>query len=787
MARQLITSIFRSRFLPFVLLFLLPVFIFYKATLGTDVFALGDFSGSDLLELHLPFKYILHDAYTRGEFPLWTPYLANGFPILAEGQSGPLYPPHILLAFIQPYLALNYSILLAFIVAGWGMYIFARQLPRMSRYGAFMCAVVFMFSSFFVARLKHLNMIVVAAYLPLTLWAIKRSLDLVPEATTVRIRLKFYLILAFIWCLQILGGHPHMFYFCVIMSFWFLCGEILYLYFKGARNISSVIFLSVTGFIVAGVISGLLGAAQLLPTIELTQYSSRLNYTFENATSFPLRPSYLASLFAPFFLGNPATGSYKGNIQVDGIWWENVLYVGLFPFVLFIIAFIVRLKSVASYFSRPGRGRLFSKLRSYLQGDLFYYWFFFISAILFLLLAMGDYTSLFSFVYYTIPGMQLFRFPTRFNLFTLLSLAVLTGYALDWMLQRLERSRVAGMHKKETSDDYVFSWPFSLYITRILFFAVILVDLVVFIYQYVGFFPLQKYLSTPDSLRDLQKDTSYYRIYPTSQYVSNPFKELGWKRGEESIYSLQKALPGNFPAVYKQFSFTDRGWFEGGLGLAERHALEKVMTENGVPVEVLSRILGLWNVKYFIGFSGTENDYFKPYASYALDKSFLAPLEIQENVFVMPRAYITQQIKKVASQDHVYESLLDESFNPYQYAVSTKEGRAVISTNSASLAEPSDVEITKYSALQVAMRSSSQHEGFIVFSDTHYPGWNVYVDAVNKPISQVNLLQRAVKIDKGNHMVLWIYEPLSFYIGLCVSVATCVCCGILFIKKKGEW
>jgi uncharacterized membrane protein YfhO len=64
------------------------------------------------------------------------------------------------------------------------------------------------------------------------------------------------------------------------------------------------------------------------------------------------------------------------------------------------------------------------------------------------------------------------------------------------------------------------------------------------------------------------------------------------------------------------------------------------------------------------------------------------------------------------------------------------------------------VQTTHASALQVVMRVSSQDSGFLVFSDTYYPGWKAYIDGKNSPIYEVNLVQRAVKIDKGSHTVV---------------------------------
>ena len=134
-------------FLPVILIILLPLAFFNSAAIGRDLIILGDFTGSDLLDLHYPFKAVLSEAVRNFSLPLWTPDLAMGFPLFAEGQSGSLYPPNLLLAFLPPFLALNLSIILTFIIAGLGTYLYVRSLG-FTRFSAFTSAVIFMFSAF---------------------------------------------------------------------------------------------------------------------------------------------------------------------------------------------------------------------------------------------------------------------------------------------------------------------------------------------------------------------------------------------------------------------------------------------------------------------------------------------------------------------------------------------------------------------------------------------------------------------------------------------------------------
>ncbi|MFH0863540.1 MAG: hypothetical protein V1858_00415, partial [Candidatus Gottesmanbacteria bacterium] len=129
-----------------VIVFLVGLF-FGQATLGKTLITNGDFSGSDLLDLHLPFKFALSQAITHGQLPLWNINMVNGFPLFAEGQTGVFYPPNLIFSLLPAPLALNYSIILTFILAGFFTYLYCRSLA-FSRFSSLSAAIIFIFSAF---------------------------------------------------------------------------------------------------------------------------------------------------------------------------------------------------------------------------------------------------------------------------------------------------------------------------------------------------------------------------------------------------------------------------------------------------------------------------------------------------------------------------------------------------------------------------------------------------------------------------------------------------------------
>jgi len=85
-------SLVSKDLLAVLFLILFPFVYFWQVTLGQGVWLT-----TDILRLFYPFSVELARALNEGRLPLWTPNLLAGFPLLAEGQVGALYPINLLL------------------------------------------------------------------------------------------------------------------------------------------------------------------------------------------------------------------------------------------------------------------------------------------------------------------------------------------------------------------------------------------------------------------------------------------------------------------------------------------------------------------------------------------------------------------------------------------------------------------------------------------------------------------------------------------------------------------
>jgi len=71
---------------------------------------------------------------------------------------------------------------------------------------------------------------------------------------------------------------------------------------------------------------------------------------------------------------------------------------------------------------------------------------------------------------------------------------------------------------------------------------------------------------------------------------------------------------------------------------------------------------------------------------------------------------------------------------------------------------------------RLVVQLSSSSPGWLVLSDVWYPGWRAWTDGKPVPILKADYLFRAVKVRAGQHEIVMVYNPFSFWSGLVISL-----------------
>lgn len=159
-------------------------------------------------------------------------------------------------------------------------------------------------------------------------------------------------------------------------------------------------------------------------------------------------------------------------------------------------------------------------------------------------------------------------------------------------------------------------------------------------------------------------------------------------------------------------------------------------------------------------------------------------LAIYENKNAMPRAYAVFEKETVPSAEDARELFYNPNFD-YRTSV-ILEDRDEVQLVPPKGAAPgiAEVEIEEYKPDVITMRAALDRDGILVLTDAYDPGWRVYVDGEESRVYPANALFRGVPLGAGTHTVRFIYRPAWFAPSMIVSGLTLLF--VLFVLSKKE-
>ena len=404
--------------------------LFYRLLFTDRVLASGD-----ILHYFYPYRDYAAASLRAGRIPFWNPYIFMGAPFLANPQAAALYPLHWPLSWLPVTRQLYWSgAIHAWILALGGFALMRRW--GMGWLAAVGTGLVLAGSGFYGGLLGHINQMNGAAWLPWLLWALegrwlwekraKRSEERAESAGN-SVFASFYFMyaicllpFALFVALTLLAGHTQTTYINLFGVGAWLLATSLRSYSCGIGHLAASFVIYVLGV----VLGALLAAAQLLPTLELSQLGLRSGgLSYVDVTSFSLRPLLLHWTLLPSY------GLRDLSVVFATLGYtEFVAYVGAVGLLLALVAVVSSLRETE--WRRPwavGHWPLAALCGIFFAG-------------LGLFLAFGRWNP-FSFLFYhVIPGYDLFRTPARWMMLYTLGLAVLAGVGAEWLWHRFRNA-----------------------------------------------------------------------------------------------------------------------------------------------------------------------------------------------------------------------------------------------------------------------------------------------------------------------------------------------------------
>jgi hypothetical protein len=397
------------------LLALFVVAFFWRTIVG-DVFQPAD--GGDLVSFLYPtYRFAAHTLAT-GSLPLWNPTLYGGAPFISDIQAGFLYPPNLILFLLNPEFPYTWMQWLAMghlWWAGLGIYVLVRVLG-FSRPAALLAGTAFAFGDPLLIHLGNLNLIAVLAWIGWVLAAYHLALS--------RRSLRWAAVAALLFATANYAGHAQSSYYLglavgIYTIFWaaekWMNEE---LRIKNAPKRHSLFFILHSLFILAitGLLTFLLTAPILLPSIELIPYTARADFAYQETVTYSLAPvPGIVGLLTPGFFG-------RGPALHWSLWDRVELpYAGVATLLLANGALLL-----------AGDRRQWRRLLPWIGLAIFGF-----------VVALGIYTPVHGWLMQILPGFGQFRAPARAIVLFTLGLSILAAAGLDNILSHRKGAKDA--------------------------------------------------------------------------------------------------------------------------------------------------------------------------------------------------------------------------------------------------------------------------------------------------------------------------------------------------------
>ena len=699
--------------------------------LGGEVLA-----GGDILLQERPFFHLLGQALSRGELPLWNPYLLCGVPHLAAMVGSPLHPFHLLLAPLGPELAVNLAAALHLLLAAVGAYGLAFHLFR-DIPGGLVAAGIYALGGFAIMHLAagHLSLLASFALVPAVLLALDRLLC-APGAARL-------LLAALALGLLALSGHPQVTLLGMVGAGLFVLVRLFIWRPLAPPPVGRGLLL----MLAAATLGALLSAIQWLPALTYAARSGRAAVT--DSAFFDmgaLESSALALALSPGALDPRA-------VQVP---WEVCGFVGIIG-ALLVAAAPLR------------RGRPAAVLLALL--------------VLSLIPALGP---AYAWLVQVLPGLGLFRVPGRFlalaSLWSallaalamskisarqtlaiipgLLLLAALVSWGVDgvqarpfWisvLLPLAGAGVLAGLTLAGRLRHHRFRWALA---------ALLLLELGIFAGPRLRTIPAPAGIH-PDIARTILQDGQRQRLLILPPIPLN-----------SAVQARVPGISGYFPAAPERI----RHYFTLAAGQPEDLQMVRFIPRS------FSSALSHLGMGFVLARAGTRAPTFLKTVLTRGDQTLLALGSSR------PRAQLRRRFTRAASASEAARVATRPGVDLKQVAV--LEGPLPAALPGEAYQGTDKIRWLDTSLRQLSLEVKLARPALLVLADSHDPGW-VAQDALGRalPVVPVNGVLMGLSLGAGAHRIVLTYRPWEVAWGMGLSLlglALLLCFGLLpWIRRK---
>jgi hypothetical protein len=183
---------------------------------------------------------------------------------------------------------------------------------------------------------------------------------------------------------------------------------------------------------------------------------------------------------------------------------------------------------------------------------------------------------------------------------------------------------------------------------------------------------------------------------------------------------------------------------------------------NGLP-DRSSRLYDFLNAKYVIATKDVVLDWQKFAPVFDGDPA----LAVYLNRAALPRALVVHRALRVSDHETAWTAVHAPGFDPAAEVV-LEDGQALDGTSPV----PASIQFDVHTPNELQLRVGMPADGYLVLSETWYPGWQAWVDGAPAPVLRANYAFRALYLPAGAHHVQMTFAPWSWTLGLAITLLT---------------
>ena len=668
----------------------------------------------DAMDLGVPAFSYLADAIREGRFPLWDPYTNCGYPFHADPVNSTLNPLAMLfgMLFKSPVLGFNCFWISCWWWGGVGMIFLSRHFGA-TPVGAFVAAISYVLSGFFVGHAQHTPFIVTAAWLP---WVFALADRALVQSRTA------YAVLAGValgFCSY--GGYPGLILFaCLALGIWLLLrflpggggsegGMMTY----GERLKGIVIVLAIIAVFLVLIWSPVLHAF-FTEGIGYTDRVAGLSpQEANNGDPFSLYAAI--SLFFPY-----ATFPWQNLMGADISMTNGYMGLLILPLAFF-------------WLTRPE-----------IRGGK---WWLVIFVVFMFWVSLGGGYGLRTLLYYVYPPLKFMRFSAPFRIFWIMPLCLAAGLGLSHLVRNPDAWRS-------------FRRIFVIWTAVVLCAA----GLVGIISARHGI-PLSGH-----AVRLFTPAVVILFLTGAQLWFPQVFRKWGATVRYSAIILAMTVAADGLTNLYNNAETVWRKSYN--TKIMETFHKQSTTVDGPPPARVPGDPFGFTNAQQV--FKKPLVQGYMTMKSRTFD-TILCQSRFVEVLSGTERFWLTRGGEAYASGQMVLDVLGGVGAgNPVPAFL--EKPHLPLAPARAVPGAFGFVEIKKYSPEKIEMTVAvpGETEAFLLSTERYAPGWKVFIDGVAAKVQKVNLFFRGVYILPGEHSVVWLYEPGLWSLLVGVSYLTIV-------------